>query len=215
MWQAFVNIWIYCPSQRQYSIYKYNNLPYRDWNVDWTLDSKMDSVFRLEFWSPGVKGHIHINQQQSLCIVSFVGCRICYQSLVTIIILMGISGPGPVPNSTYCVPNTAHYLHIVCTSCMLTNIDVHLTIFGVTLWVLSLHWYWRTVIHVNQPARFSETTMTVLSCYCLKNGRLVLVSYPERGLGMRPDWYQSHYICSIQMMSSWHQVTSKFCCWVI
>ena len=61
---------------------------------------------------------------------------------------------------------------------------------------------------------FWETTMTVIS-YCLKNGRLVLVSYPERGLRMRLDWYQSHYICSIQTMSSWHQVTSKFCCWVI
>jgi len=36
--------------------------------------------------------------------------------------------------------------------------------------------------------------------YCLKKGRLVLVSYPERGMGMRQDWYQSHYLCSRQMM---------------
>jgi len=27
--------------------------------------------------------------------------------------------------------------------------------------------------------------------YCLKNGRLVLVSYPKRGLGMKLDWYIS------------------------
>ena len=58
----------------------------------------------------------------------------------------------------------------------------------------ALFWYW-------------ETTMTVQ----IKNGRLVLVSYPERGLGM----YQSHYLWSVQMMSSPHQVTSQLCCWVI
>ena len=47
---------------------------YKTWILDWTstmdryhglLDSKMDSVFRLEFWLPGVKGHMHIDQQQS------------------------------------------------------------------------------------------------------------------------------------------------------
>ena len=34
-----------------------------DWTVDWTLDSIMDSRFGLEFRSPGVKSHVHVNQQ--------------------------------------------------------------------------------------------------------------------------------------------------------
>jgi len=72
------------------------------------------------------------------------------------------------------------------------------------------------MVHVNPQALiwFWETTMTVLS-YCLKNGRLVPVLYPERGLGVRLDWYQSHYLWSMQMMSSWYQVMSKSCRWKI
>jgi len=31
-----------------------------------------------------------------------------------------------------------------------TDIHVHFTIFGVTLYVLSLHWCWGTVVHINQ-----------------------------------------------------------------
>jgi len=56
--------------------------------MDWTLDSIMDWIFRLEFRLPGVKGyHMHIIQQQSFeCIINFAGCRICYQSLPTVII---------------------------------------------------------------------------------------------------------------------------------
>ena len=38
--------------------------------------------------------------------------------------------------------------------------------------------------------------MTVVS-YCLINGGLVLVLYPDRGVGVRLDWYQSHYLCSV------------------
>ena len=39
-----------------------------DWTVDWALDSIIDSISGLEFRSPGVKGHLHINQQQSFCL---------------------------------------------------------------------------------------------------------------------------------------------------
>ena len=35
------------------------------WTVDWTLDSIISG---LEDRSPGVKGHLHINQQQSFCL---------------------------------------------------------------------------------------------------------------------------------------------------
>jgi len=47
--------------------------------MDWTLDSII-SIAR-------VKGHMHINQQQSFEYISFVGCRVFYQSLLTVIIL--------------------------------------------------------------------------------------------------------------------------------
>ena len=64
--------------------------PALDWTVDWTVDSTID----WKFQSPGVKGHMRINQQQSfvtgLEYVSFVGYRICYQGLLTVIILTGI-----------------------------------------------------------------------------------------------------------------------------
>ena len=33
--------------------------------MDWTLDWIMNSRFGLEFWLPGVKNHMHVNQQQS------------------------------------------------------------------------------------------------------------------------------------------------------
>jgi len=55
--------------------------------VLWTLDSKMDSLFRLEFQSPGVKGHVHINQQQSF--EYSIICRL-HNFLLTVIILTGI-----------------------------------------------------------------------------------------------------------------------------
>jgi len=46
---------------------------YKTWTLDSGLDrgldSKMDSVFRLEFQSPGVKGHVHINQQHTLSVL--------------------------------------------------------------------------------------------------------------------------------------------------
>jgi len=74
---------------------------------------------------------------------------------------------------------------------------------------------WFVLINSQALIWFLETTMTVLSYY-LKNGlslgRLVLVSYPERGVGVRLDWHQSPYLCSITMMSSQHQVMSKLYC---
>ena len=59
------------------------NLDSGDWTDDWTLDSIMDLRFGPEFRLPGVKGHMHINQQQSFEYNHFVGCRVCTHCLCT------------------------------------------------------------------------------------------------------------------------------------
>jgi len=51
---------------------------------------QINDIFCWEIRSPGVKGHMYIDQQQSFEYISFVGYRICYQSLLTVIILTGI-----------------------------------------------------------------------------------------------------------------------------
>ena len=79
---------------------------------------------------------------------------------------------------------------------------IYLTIFGVvTLYVdiVSLPWYWRTVVHVNPQALMCfwdlRKHMDLLS-FCLKNGRLV-----------------ASLLLSLRLTDN--ELMSTICCWLI
>ena len=78
----------------------------------------------------------------------------------------------------------------------------------------------RTVVHVYQPTHTRSSGFEKPQWLCLVIASKMVdwyqsrtqrgVSYPERGLGMRLDWYRSHCLCRIQTKSSWYQEMSNF-----
>ena len=97
-----------------------------------------------------------------------------------------------------------------------TNIHVHLTILVVTLYVLSLHWYQQTVIHVNQPTGTHLVLRNHNDC-----GKLLPHKWwigtslvPRQGCGCETRLVPISL--SLQRMNNELMTsTSKYCYWVI